>query len=107
MKRGSSFISGLAGSVALTLLHEVLKKNVRFAPRMDKLGKQGLSKVLAASGSEIPSGDNLQKLTLGGDIMGNAGFYSMVGLAPRYSLMTGALIGLAAGIGAVTLPEKM
>jgi hypothetical protein len=107
MKKGSSFISGLAGSIALTLLHEVLKKNVSAAPRMDKLGKQALSKTLAASGSEIPSDNNLQKLTLGGDIMGNAGYYSLVGLIPRYGLVTGTVIGLAAGIGAVTLPGKM
>ena len=107
MKKGSSFIGGLAGSIALTLLHEVLKKNVSAAPRMDKLGKQALSKALAASGSEIPSDNNLQKFTLGGDIMGNAGYYSLVGLIPRYGLLTGVVIGLAAGIGAVTLPGKM
>jgi len=107
MKKNSAFISGLAGSIALTLLHEVLKRNVSAAPRMDKLGKQGLSKVLAAVGTEIPPEDDLQKLTLGGDIMGNAGYYSMVGLVPKYSLITGAIIGIAAGIGAVTLPGKI
>ena len=31
----SSLISGLAGSLALTLLHETLRKNVDLAPRMD------------------------------------------------------------------------
>ena len=107
MKKTSSFISGLAGSLALTLLHETLKKNVSAAPRMDKLGRQALSKVLTAAGTEAPPADDLQKLTLGGDIMGNAGYYSMVGLVPKYSLITGAVIGLAAGIGAVTLPGKM
>ncbi len=107
MKLPSSIISGLAGSIALTLLHELLKKNVSAAPRMDKLGQQGLSKVLYASGSEIPSSDDLQKLALGGDIIGNATYYSMVGVKPKYSLLTGAVIGLTAGIGAVALPGKM
>ncbi len=74
---------------------------------MDKLGQEGLSKVLSASGSEGPSEDDLQKLALGGDIIGNAAYYSMVGLKPKYSLLTGAVLGLAAGIGAVALPGKI
>jgi len=107
MKQWPSLISGLAGSIALTLLHEVLKRTVNDAPRMDELGKEGLSKVLSASGSEIPSDDNLQKITLGGDILGNAGYYSMVGLKPKYSVVIGAALGLTAGIGAVALPDKL
>ncbi len=74
---------------------------------MDKLGRQALSKVLSASGSEVPPVDDLQKIALSGDIIGNAAYYSMVGIKPKYSLLTGAVIGLTAGIGAVVLPEKM
>ncbi|MDO9374457.1 MAG: hypothetical protein Q7T76_08565 [Ferruginibacter sp.] len=107
MAKRSSFFSGLAGSIALTVFHEILRKTVSNAPRMDKLGKQGLTKVLSAVGSDKPSSDNLQKITLGGDLMGNAGYYAMVGIKPGYSLVTGAVLGLAAGIGAVALPEKM
>ena len=87
MKQLSSIISGLAGSVALTILHELLKKNVSAAPRMDKLGEQSLSKIFSATGSEIPPADDLYKLTLGGDIVGNAAYYSMVGIKPKYSLV--------------------
>ena len=87
MKLPLSIISGLAGSIALTLLHELLKKNVSAPPRMDKLGRQGLAKVLYASGSEVPSSDDLQKLALGGDIILNAAYYSMVGAKPKYSLI--------------------
>lgn len=100
-------ISGLAGAVALTLLHELSKKSISAAPRMDKLGEQALSKVIEASGSEVPPAKTLHDLTLGGDIIGNAGYYSMVGILPGYSIVTGAAIGLAAGIGAVKLPAKM
>ncbi len=31
----------------------------------------------------------------------------MVGIKPKYSLLTGVVIGLTAGIGAVALPDKM
>ncbi len=61
---------------------------------MDKLGRQALSKVMSAFQSEIPSKDDLQKITLGGDIIGNAAYYSMVGIKPKYSLLTGVVIGL-------------
>jgi hypothetical protein len=74
---------------------------------MDKMGRQALTKVLSATGTEIPSKDNLQKITLGGDLLGNAGYYAMVGAKPGYGLVSGALLGLAAGVGAVALPEKM
>lgn len=107
MKQWSSLLSGFAGSIALTLLHETLKRNISAAPRMDKLGEQALSKILSATGSEVPPADDLEKITLGGDIIGNAFYYSMVGIKPKYSLLTGALIGLASGIGAVKLPAKM
>src|SRR5688500_6669157 len=104
MKQWSSIISGLTGSIALTLLHELLKKTVSAAPRMDKLGQQGLSKILSAAGNEIPSVDDLQKFALGADIIGNAAYYSLVSIKPKYSLLTGAVIGFTAGIGAVALP---
>lgn len=42
---------------------------------MDKLGQQGLSKVLSASGSEVLSVDDLHKLAPGGGIIGNAVYY--------------------------------
>ncbi len=107
MKQWSSLLSGLAGSLALTIFHESLRKNINAAPRMDKLGRQALSKVLLASGSEVPPAEDLQKYALGGDIIGNTAYYSMVGIKPKYSLLTGAVLGLSAGIGALTLPGKM
>ena len=107
MAKRSSFISGIAGSIALTVFHEILKRTVANAPRMDKLGKQGLSKVLSATGTHQPSSANLQKIALGGDLMGNASYYALVGIKPGYSILTGAVLGLAAGVGAVALPGKM
>ncbi len=107
MKQWSSLISGLAGSIALTLLHESLRKKIVAAPRMDKLVRQALSRVLLASGGEVPPAEDLQKFALAGDIIGNTAYYSMVGIKPKYSLLTGAVLGLSAGIGAVALPGKM
>ena len=102
-----SFISGLAGSLALTILHETLRKTVSSAPRMDKLGEQSLRKILDAEDLPIPSENKQYAITMAGDVIGNAMYYSMVGIQPGRSMLTGTLLGLSAGIGAVALPEKM
>lgn len=103
----SSLISGLAGSLALTLLHETLRKNVDLAPRMDLMGEEGVTKILSAAGIPVPAEPQLFRLTMGGDIAGNAGYYALVALAPKKPLIAGAVLGIAAGVGALTLPEKL
>lgn len=103
----ASLISGLSGSVALTILHETLRKNVELAPRMDLMGEQGLAKILFAAGIPVPAEPELFELTMGGDIIGNAGYYALVATTPKHPLMAGTVLGIAAGVGALTLPEKM
>lgn len=100
--------SGLAGACALTLLHETTRRTVPNAPRMDVLGMRALAKLFGAAGADVPRGDTLHNLALGGDVAGNAAYYSLVGLAGRdNALACGALLGLAAGVGAVALPGPM
>jgi hypothetical protein len=103
----ASLISGLAGSLALTFLHETLRKHVDLAPRMDLMGEEGVAKILSAAGVPVPSEPQLFNLTMGGDIVGNAGYYALVATIPKHPLASGAVLGLAAGIGALTLPDKL
>ena len=103
----SSLLSGLAGSLALTILHETLRKNVDLAPRMDLMGEEGLTKVLSSIGIPIPSEPQLFNLTMGGDIIGNAGYYSLVATTPKQPIVAGTVLGMAAGVGALTLPDKL
>lgn len=107
MSLAKSLLSGLAGAAALTIAHQVLKKYVADAPRMDKLGKQALKKVITSSGCTLPSRKRLKQYTLVSDVLSNAVFYSMVGASAAHSTAAGAGLGLSAGIGAVTLPEKL
>jgi hypothetical protein len=74
---------------------------------MDKLGTQALKKSLKYAGVGVPSKKKLYYSTLAGDIAGNAGYYSLVGLNPKHSILTGGVLGLIAGIGALALPEKL
>ena len=107
MKFSPSIISGLTGSIVLTGLHQLLKANVKQAPRMDKLGEQALQKVISVAGGEVKSEESLYNITMAGDLTGNALYYSMVGTLPVNSMAAGASLGLAAGLGAVLLPEEL
>lgn len=101
--------SGLIGAVALTLLHEILRRVVPEAPRMDLLGMRALSKSMRKLDVEPPKGKELFNLTIAGDLASNALYYSLVGLIGKgkQAWLSGAVLGLAAGIGAVVLPSAM
>ena len=108
MQLPNALLSGLAGAVALNALHEGAKRIVPNAPRVDLLGEQALSKLLRNFGETPPSGDQLYLATLAGDLLSNAVYYSAVGASkPENAVRTGALLGLAAGAGAVGLPGPL
>lgn len=107
MKITASFISGLAGSIVLTGLHQLLRGRLSDAPRMDKLGEQAIQKGADAIGVEAPAGEKLYNTTMAADLAGNAIYYSMVGTFPASSVVAGVALGATAGVGALMLPEKM
>lgn len=107
MKLIPSLLSGLAGSLALTALHQCLVKKVEDAPRMDKLGMEALSETLDAADIPEPETPVLFNLTLAGDIAGNAAYFALAGSVPRHSCLAGSVLGIAAGAGAILLPEKL
>lgn len=97
--------SGVAGALTLTAVHETARKNLSAAPRMDVLGMRAISKSLQAVGSSVPKSDQLHQVALAGDVLANSAYYSLVALGkPETAPTRGALLGLAAGIGAVLLP---
>jgi hypothetical protein len=98
--------SGLVGACALTLIHETARRFVDDAPRMDVLGMRALAKTMRAVDVEPPV--PLHEAALVGDIVSNSLYYSLVGAGPaRDAIRNGALLGLAAGLGAVILPERL
>ena len=100
--------SGVAGACALTLLHQAARRAVPHAPRMDVLGERAVESGFRAAGAEPPPQDRLHDLALAGDLVSNSMYYSLVGVAGRESaVVAGAVLGLAAGVGAVTLPGPL
>ncbi|MCC2546079.1 hypothetical protein LJY25_06460 [Hymenobacter sp. BT175] len=111
MKNQPSFthalVSGLAGAVALNLLHETVR-HIRpdDAPRMDLLGMRALRQLLGKAEAPQPDHATLFNLTIAGDLLSNGLYYSLVG-SGRNALLRGAGLGLAAGIGGVLLPGPL
>jgi hypothetical protein len=104
----SGIVSGVAGAAALTAVHEAARKNLPDAPRMDVLGMRALGQSFRAAGQTPPSRERLHELALAGDIVANSAYYSLVALGPpEGAVARGALLGLAAGLGAVFLPGPL
>lgn len=100
--------SGLVGAIALTVLHEAGRRVIPEAPRMDILGMRAIAKTMKKVDQTPPSGENLHRIALAGDIAGNALYYSLVGIGPdRGAWLRGGVLGLLAGIGGVFLPSPL
>jgi hypothetical protein len=99
--------AGLGGAIALNLLHETLKHK-KGMPRIDRLGEEAVQKTLQPLGREIENPDNLYTTTFIADIIGNTVYYSTIGTGGGKNLWTRAIaMGIAAGVGAVKLPEPL
>lgn len=98
-----SLISGAAGAVALTAVHQAARALTDNAPRMDVVGMRALARGATAAGAESPKTHaGLYGATLAGDLIANSVYYS---LATTYT--RGTILGVMAGIGALVLPERM
>ncbi len=108
MKLISSIGGGLAGACALTLLHEIVKRMDKDAPRMDLLGMQAVKKGIKSTDQSVPDDKHLYEIAIIGDIISNTIYYSLgVAGKRKYIWPKGALSGLTAGLGAVFLPKSL
>ncbi|SEA50175.1 hypothetical protein [Pedobacter hartonius] len=108
MSKLKNLIAGLAGAVALNILHETLKKQSDNVPRVDLLGEDAMQRTLNYFGGNIDHKETLYNATLAGDIVGNTLYYSIIGAGNAKYLWPKVLfVGLSAGIGAVKLPKPM
>jgi len=99
--------AGACGALTTNVLHEVLRRAVPDAPRVDLLGMQALTRMIATR-SEPPKGGSLYAATLAADLLSNTAYFSLAGLVPRSKTVTaGVVLGIAAGIGAVALPRPL
>jgi formate-dependent nitrite reductase membrane component NrfD len=103
-----SFASGVAGALALTALHELVRHRVAYAPRMDVLAKRAFRRTAPEDATRRMSEAELHQLTLVGDVVSNALYYAAIPAATTRATWTrAAVLGGAAGAGALLLPERL
>ncbi len=98
--------SGLAGALAVTAAHELLRSRTSRSPRMDVLGMRALAKLGDATFGRHPKGKQLRRDALVGDLVANTAWVGLVGAGGK-PLPRGVGLGLLAGVGAVVLPPLL
>lgn len=96
------FIAGLAGAIALNILHESVRKNFDNVPEINKVGEEALDKTLEKFDISLDNPDKIYVATLAGDVIGNGLYFA--GTATNEA---GVLSGIAMGIGTVLLPNQI
>lgn len=108
MKLVRALASGWAGAAALTMVHQVGRRVLAHPPRVDVLGRRAIAHPIRAMGLRQPGPASLQTMALGGDLVSNGLYYSLMALGePRHLWARATALGLAAGVGAVALPPVM
>lgn len=103
-----SLVSGLAGAVALTAVHETARRILPHAPRMDTVGRRALVRGTRKLGFEPPAPEYRQPAALAGELASNTLYYTLVGLGRKPSpLLRGGALGSLAGLAAVALPPVL
>jgi hypothetical protein len=103
MKLASAIEGGVTGATTLSLLQEALHKIDAKAPR-PLLHKSGILKQLKKKSGKGNKHELYIKLA--GELLGNAAFFGMAGLGKRKNaVLTGGLLGAAAGLGTAFLQE--
>ncbi|MEN4762715.1 hypothetical protein ABEG63_20490 [Chryseobacterium sp. C39-AII1] len=95
-------LAGLGGAVALNVLHETLRKNFENVPEVNKVGEEALNMALDKVDMKITDKDQLYAATLAGDVVSNGIYYATTATS-GFNIAS----GVAAGLGAVFLPQKM
>ncbi len=101
-------LSGFAGALALAAAHQSVKKFVPDAPRMDVLGLRSVEDLCLKFGWEPPHGATLFRSALVADLISNSIYYSPIGASGGATAVgKGISMGIAAGLGAVKIPQLL
>ena len=102
-----ALVSRAAGALALTAVHQLARRRVPNAPRMDVVGMRAIARGLRGMGIRPPADDRLYRATLAGDLVSNTLYYAAAGFAGRDAVQAGTALGLGAGVGALALPPVL
>lgn len=97
---------GLAGASTLSLLHEAMNQFDNNSTPLKSIGKPGMLRKLAKykKKGKVPEGFSIK---LAGELLSGAAYYGLTGLSKKKNaVMTGSLLGLAAGLVSVMLQSE-
>jgi hypothetical protein len=105
MRPLNGLVSGLVGATTLTLVHELARRVLPDAPRVDLLGMRAIAAALRGGGVAPPPSERLYWWALAGDLASNSLYYSLAAIGtPEHAVWRGGLLGLGAGIATVAVP---
>ncbi len=108
MKILKNLLGGLAGALALNIIHETVRHFYKDAPRVDEVGKEGINHAVEAVTGQSLSGKQLYTANLTGDIISNSLFYSTIGSAETKNLLLrGAATGISVGLSTLSMTKRM
>jgi hypothetical protein len=99
----ATFVGGLAGALTVTAVNETVRQFVPKAPHLELLGIRAVRQLFIKAEEPVPDSQNVYGIAMGGELMANASYYSLAGK----STTRGILLGLAAGLGGIYLPDKL
>ncbi len=102
-----NLLAGLAGAIALNVLHELYRHYDKEAPEVQLIGEEALSKIAKAADIKPPKGEKLYAYTLAADVVSNGLYYSMIGIGKSNYITKAILLGTAAGVGALKLTKPL
>jgi hypothetical protein len=103
-----STIGGLAGACALTILNQSAKKIDKDAPKMDLLGMNAVARLMKGNDILTQTAGKLFPVAMASDLVTNSLYFSMADTGDKKkTLIRGTLLGIGAGLGAVTLPKTL
>ncbi len=102
-----NLLAGLAGAIALNVLHELYRHYDNEAPEVQLIGEEALTKLAKAADMKPPKGEKLYGYTLAADIVSNALYYSMIGRGSSNYVTKAMLLGTLAGVGALKLTKPL
>lgn len=102
-------IAGLAGSLALTGLHQIFRKYTNSAPHLDQIGEVALEKSLDAVNAPSQDEDTVYAAALSGNILTNAVLFSTLATSTNASQFIGKTLGtgLLGAAGSVGLADQL
>ncbi|WP_226064291.1 hypothetical protein [Kaistella polysaccharea] len=102
-------IAGLAGSLALTAVHQIFKKNMKGAPNLDQVGEKAIEDSLEKIDISASDEEQVYAAAMGGNILSNALLFSTLATSTNTSqIITKTLgTGLLGAAGTIGLADQL